>query len=127
MLSAILSDTLMFRSPTSTALDKTAATELAELAGVSMSKYADELFEAGSNLSGKTAEDLLFSDFKIFHFGEMKFGVGQACLMSDNACTRAEKMLLPYLDAALAKAEVPMLFFMLTKRQKPVKFAFFVN
>ena len=114
MLSAILSDTLMFRSPTATVFDKDAAYALAETAGVCLEEYADQMFEAGSDLTGKTAEDILFADFKVFHFGEQKIGIGQACLMTENACTAAEELLVPYLEKAREKADVPMLLFMLT-------------
>ena len=114
MLSAILSDTLMFRSPTSTAFDKSAAYALAELAEVSLIEYADKLFEAGSDLTGKSAEDLLFSDFKAFHLGELKVGIAQMCLMTDKTCAEAESLLMPYLETAREKTGVSALFFMLT-------------
>jgi len=114
MLSAILSDTLMFRSPTSTVFDQNAAYALAELAELELTDYAQKLFEAGSDLTGKTAEELFFSDFKIFHFGQTKFGVGQLCLMTDAACREAEQLLQPYLNSALKKADISLLFFLLT-------------
>ena len=114
MLSAILSDTLMFRSPTSTAFDKNAAYALADLAGVSLEDYASEMFEAGSDLTGKTAEDVLFSDFKAFHLGETNVGIAQVCLMTQRACQEAEALLLPYLETAREKTGVSALFFMLT-------------
>lgn len=114
MLSAILSDTLKFRSPTSTTLDRIAAYALAELAEVSVDDYADKLFEAGSDLTGKTAEDVMFSDFKEFHLGETKIGIAQMCLMTSKTCAEAEALLLPYLETACEKTGVAALFFMLT-------------
>ena len=114
MLSAILSDTLMFRSPTSTVFDKHAAYALAELAEVSLTEYADRMFEAGSDLTGKTAEDVMFSDFKAFFLGDMKVGIAQTCLMTDKACAEAEALLVPYLETARRKTDVSILFFMLT-------------
>ena len=57
MLSAILSDTLMFRSPTCTPMDERAARALAEIAGVDLEKYADAMFEAGGDITGKTADE----------------------------------------------------------------------
>ena len=114
MLSAILSDTLMFRSPTSTAFDRNAACALAALAEVSLTEYADKMFEAGSDLTGKSAEDVLFSDFKAFHLGETTVGIAQFCLMTEKACAEAEALLMPYLEAARQKTGVAVLFFMLT-------------
>lgn len=114
MLSAILSDTLMFRSPTSTPQDKAAAYSLADLAGVCLEEYANQMFEAGSDLSGKTAEELFFSDFKVFHFGDVRIGVGQLCLMTETALQEAENLIRPYLAAAQKKTDVTDIFFMLT-------------
>ena len=127
MLSAILSDTLMFRSPTSTAFDKNAAYALAELAEVSLVEYADKMFEAGSDLSGKTAEDVLFSDFKAFHLGETNVGISQVCLMTERACAEAEALLLPYLETAREKTGVSALFFMLTNTPAQSSRVFFVG
>lgn len=114
MLSAILSDTLMFRSPTSTVFDKNAAYALAELAEVSLTEYADRMFEAGSDLTGKTAEDVMFTDFKAFFLGDMKVGIAQTCLMTDKTCADAEALLMPYLETARKKTDASILFFMLT-------------
>lgn len=114
MLSAILSDTLMFRSPTSTVFDKTAAESLAKLAEVSLPEYANMMFEAGSDLTGKSAEEIIFNDFKVFHFSDRKVGIGQVCLMTGKACAEAKAHLLPYLEKARKKADVHILFFMLT-------------
>ena len=77
MCSAILSDTLVFRSPTCTPVDKAAAEALAQIAGIQIEPYAKKMFAAGSNLSGKTEEEIFFQDFKKFNAGEIVFGVGQ--------------------------------------------------
>jgi len=114
LLSAILSDTLMFRSPTSTPSDKKAAEALAALAGEDIPTYAELIFEAGGDLSGRTAEDLFRSDFKVFQFGQDRFGVGQAFFMTEKSRSAAEALLRPYLGEAAVKAGVPLLFYMLT-------------
>lgn len=77
MLSAIISDTLLFRSPTTTELDKEIAYRLSEIAGVDIESYAYEMFKNGSTLKGKTAEDVLFTDFKNFSLENNKIGIGQ--------------------------------------------------
>ena len=66
LCSAIISDTLMFRSPTCTPLDEDTARKLAEIAGVEVENLAQEMFNAGSNLKGKSAEEICFLDFKQF-------------------------------------------------------------
>ena len=77
MLSGIISDTLLFRSPTTTDIDKKAANELATIAQVDLEKYGMELLKAGSSLKGKSKEDILFMDFKNFTIDEKKVGIGQ--------------------------------------------------
>lgn len=117
LLSAILSDTLMFRSPTSTPLDEAAAKVLAALAGEDIPSYAQQMFEAGGDLTGKSAEEVFFTDFKVFSRGDVKFGVGQSSYMTKKNRAAAEKLLRPYLPQALGHAGVPMVFYMFTDVQ----------
>ncbi len=77
MLSAIISDTLLFRSPTTTELDKEIAYNLSEIAGLDIESFAYEMFKNGSTLKGKSAEDILFTDFKNFSLEKDKIGIGQ--------------------------------------------------
>ena len=82
MLCAILSDTLMFRSPTCTEVDKAYAKELAKIAGVDIEATGEAMFEAGEDLSGKTGDDLLHGDYKIFTAYDTRFGVSQSMFLS---------------------------------------------
>src|SRR5699024_1750414 len=82
LCSAIISDTLLFRSPTCTEIDKAAAQQLAKIAGIEPESYAREMFSAGSNLSSKTEEEIFYQDFKEFTVEDMKIGVGQISSMS---------------------------------------------
>ena len=118
LLSAILSDTLLFRSPTSTPLDEDAAKALAAIAEVDIPAYAEQMFEAGADLTGRTAEDVFFSDFKVFSRGDVKFGVGQSSYMTPRSRAAAEALVGPYLPEALGQAGVPMVFFMFTDMQR---------
>lgn len=114
MLSAILSDTLMFRSPTCTPMDEAAAGELAKLAEVDMEEYAQTMFDHGGDVSGKSPEELLRTDYKIFTGGGTRFGVGQSICMSDKNRFAGEELLRPYLDTALRKQGVDFIFYMFT-------------
>lgn len=114
MLSAILSDTLMFRSPTCTPLDERTARELAGIAGVELEAYADEMFEHGGDVSGKTAEEVFNGDYKIFHSGEIRIGVGQGSYMAERNRKNSESLLAPYLPVALEKQSVDYIFYMFT-------------
>ena len=71
LCSAILSDTLMFRSPTSTPLDQHIAEKLARIAGEEIPTYAEQMFEAGADLTGRTADDVFFSDFKVIMYAHV--------------------------------------------------------
>ena len=93
LLSAILSDTLVFRSPTCMPVDREMAGELAKIADVDMDQLAQEMFEAGEDLSGETAEDVFFADFKKFSQGGVEFGVGQGSFMSAMNLNAAKDLL----------------------------------
>ena len=77
MLSGIISDTLLFRSPTTTQLDKEVANALAQIANVNLEDYGMSMLKAGASLKGKSIEDILFTDFKNFTIDGKKIGVGQ--------------------------------------------------
>ena len=118
LLSAILSDTLMFRSPTSTPMDEQAAAALAKIAGEDIPAYAEQMFEAGGDLTGKTAEEVFLSDFKVFSRGDAKFGVGQSSYMTERSRAAAEALVGPYLEQAAAHAGLPLVFYMFTDVQR---------
>ena len=114
LLSAILSDTLVFRSPTSTPQDEAAARALAALAGEDIQSYAEQMFEAGADLTGRTAEDVFSSDFKAFSRGDVKFGVGQSTYMTDKSRAAAEALVQPFLPEASRREGLPLIFYMFT-------------
>ncbi|MBQ7714185.1 MAG: putative manganese-dependent inorganic diphosphatase [Oscillospiraceae bacterium] len=114
MLSAILSDTLMFRSPTCTPLDERAARRLAELAGVDLEAYADEMFEHGGDISGETPEQIFATDYKVFASGRFHFGVGQGSYMSEKNRRAAEALVGPYLETARVKQGLDFVFYLFT-------------
>ena len=77
MLSGIISDTLLFHSPTTTKLDITSCNELAEIAKVNIEEYAKKMFRAAASIKGKTIEELIYNDFKVFNINNRKIGIGQ--------------------------------------------------
>lgn len=114
LCSAILSDTLIYRSPTCTETDRQAAEELAEIAGIDTHTYATEMFAAGSNLLSKSPEEIFYQDFKKFVVGEIVFGVGQITSMSQNELESIKDKLVPYMEKVMSDHDVSMMFFMLT-------------
>ena len=115
LCSAILSDTLMFRSPTCTVYDKMAAGALALIAGVEIPQLAKEMFRAGSNLSSKTPDQIFYQDYKKFTGeGDLVFGVGQISSMDEDDLAMIRERLLPILKMESEKQRVPKVYFMLT-------------
>ena len=114
LCSAIISDTLMFRSPTCTPLDENTARKLAGIAGVEVENLAQEMFNAGSNLKGNSAEEIWFLDFKQFTVNDTVFGVGQVNSMSADELKEIRKIVQPHLEKARSSHGLNMIFFMLT-------------
>ena len=114
LCSAIISDTLLFRSPTCTAVDKEAALALAEIAGIHAEEYAKKMFAAGSNLKGKSDEDIFYQDFKRFTVGNSVFGIGQITSLDSEELENLKPRMLAYTEKAREQHDADMMFFMLT-------------
>ena len=114
LLAAILSDTLVFRSPTCTPVDVSTAHRLAKIAGVEIDAFASEMFEAGEKLDGKTPEEVFLQDFKVFMCGDVRFGVAQGSYMTRKNLLAAEALLQPYLEEARNKQNVEDIYMLLT-------------
>ena len=114
LCAAIISDTLMFRSPTCTFLDKAAAEALADIAGISIPEFASEMFRAGSNLKDKSPEEIFYQDFKKFSVGKALIGVGQITSLNDIELETLKEKMLGYMEKAKESNSLDMAFFMLT-------------
>lgn len=114
MCAAILSDTLMFRSPTCTQKDKNTAEVLAKLAGIQPQEFANAMFLAGSNLAEKDAKEIFYQDFKTFMVNGIHFGVGQISSMNGQELEQIKEMLLPQMQQEFYEKKLHMLYFMLT-------------
>ena len=114
LLSAIISDTLLFRSPTCTGHDKIAAKELAEIADVDMDSFAMEMFKAGSELGCKTAEEIFFMDFKEFDMDGKKIGVGQATTVDSAGIADIHKKISGVMDGIVREKCLDNAFLMIT-------------
>ena len=114
MCSAILSDTLMFRSPTCTGIDRLTAEKLASIADIDIESYARKMFDAGSNLRSKSAKEIFYQDFKKFSDKNINFGVGQISSMNKEELLACTDKLLPYMEEVRSSYGLDMLFFMMT-------------
>ena len=112
LCSAIISDTLMFRSPTCTPKDKKAAEELAKIAGIEIQEHAEKMYRAGSSLADKTPEEIFYQDFKKFSGNDKNFGAGQISSMDKTELEQLRPKIAAYMEGAVKEGE--MLFFLLT-------------
>ena len=114
LCSAILSDTLLFRSPTCTAVDKAAAEDLASIAGIDCAEYAKKMFAAGSNLKNSTPEEIFYQDFKKFEVSGRTLGIGQITSMSEDELEEIRSRMVPFLEETYQTRGLDMIVFMLT-------------
>lgn len=114
LCSAILSDTLMFRSPTCTPIDKAAAEKLAGIAGINIKQYAMAMFNAGSRLGKKTPDEIFHIDCKPFSSGAVNITVSQVTSVSEKELSKLKSKMLNYMEKLLPASGDDMLFIMLT-------------
>ncbi len=114
LCSAIISDTLLFRSPTCTQIDRETALELAKIANIDVVEYARKMFAAGSNLKGKTDQEIFYQDFKRFTVGKSLFCIGQITSLDADELNSLKPRLSSYAKIAKDYHKVDMMFFMLT-------------
>ncbi len=99
LCAGILSDTVLFKSPTSTAMDQEIACRLADIAGIDPFKFGVEMFKHGSSLVGRTPKDILNADFKEFNVGDYRFGIGQVGVMGLDGIDEMNPQLLKEMEA----------------------------
>ena len=114
LCAAILSDTLKFKSPTCTFIDKMTAERLAEIAGIDIDSFALEMFKAGSSLNGRTPEEIFYQDFKDFSLGKYKIGIGQVSTMDTDSITSVKEELLKYMEKVYKDKNYNLVIIMLT-------------
>ncbi|HWQ78753.1 MAG TPA: putative manganese-dependent inorganic diphosphatase [Anaerovoracaceae bacterium] len=114
LCTAIITDTLMFRSPTCTEDDRKAAEALAAIAGIKIKEFAEDLFHAGSNQKNKTPEEILYQDLKTYSVNSVNFAVSQSTFMNMTELQDTKAKLLAYLETSFRRHGTDMLFIMLT-------------
>lgn len=114
LCAAILSDTLLFRSPTCTPLDESTARALAEIAEIDMEAFAMEMFEAGSSLKNKTPEQLFNQDYKCFQVDTLSIGVSQISSINQRELNHVADLMQEYVTANLPSMPTQLVYIMLT-------------
>lgn len=114
MLSAIISDSLLFKSPTCTEEDVAAARELAEIAGVDAEKYGLDMLKAGADLSDKTIEQLISLDAKEFQMGRSKVEIAQVNTVDPKDVLDRQEELEAALSRVIADKDLDLFLFVVT-------------
>lgn len=114
LCAAIISDTLLFRSPTCTPVDVEIAKRLAKVAEVDLDELATAMFEAGSNFKNRTPEEIFYSDFKEFTADEHSFAVSQISAVSGTQLHSIMDGIRDVMKTVPVKKNVGMVFTMLT-------------
>ncbi|WP_061320743.1 putative manganese-dependent inorganic diphosphatase [Clostridium botulinum] len=127
LASAIISDTLLFKSPTSTELDKTILDKLAKIAEIDPKSYSVEMFKAGTSLKGKTVEGLFHEDFKNFTIGGGKIGVSQVSTMDPSSFDPLKKDMLNLMESKVKKEGYEGLILVLTDLLKEGSFIYVIG
>lgn len=127
LCAAIISDTLMFRSPTCTSMDQMVAEQLAEIAEIDIESFAMKMFEEGSQLRQKTDSEIFYQDYKKFVAGDIPYSVGQITSMNHSELMEIQDRLLAYMEKVRTETGLPMIFFMLTDILKESTHLLFVG
>lgn len=114
MLSGIISDTLIFHSPTSTSFDERAALELAKIAKVDINKFAKEMFESAASIKGKTTEEIIYSDFKAFNISNRKIGVSQMMVIDYQKVLKEKDKYIETLEKISKEHDYDIMAFVIT-------------
>ena len=112
MMSAIISDTLLFKSPTTTKEDIEVAKSLAKIAGLDVYKYGRKMFEASTSVANMTVEEIIHSDMKTFKFDKTNMVIGQTNTMDFKEISRREEEIVSSLNSIckIGNANIALLF-----------------
>ena len=114
MLSAIVSDTLLFKSPTTSDEDINTAYRLAKIANIDIQEYALKMFKAGSSIKGKMMQEILFADFKDYNEGDYKLGIAQINTLNIDEIKDREDELIDVIEKEARLQDFDILAFFIT-------------
>lgn len=114
LLAAIISDTVLFKSPTSTDTDKVTAEKLAKIANVNIEEFGLALLKAGSNISSMSPQEIINNDLKEFHLGEYKVAIGQISVMEPQQVLDTKPVLISAMESMLQRENFDLLLLMVT-------------
>ena len=125
MLSGIISDTLKFTSPTTTEYDRYVATRLATMAMIDIDEFATKMFKAGTNLEGKTLDEIIDGDIKVFDIGNKKIAVSQVLTLDSESILNKKEEYIEKLNEMKKSRAYDLLILCVTDMIKNGSFIFF--
>jgi manganese-dependent inorganic pyrophosphatase len=114
LCAAIISDTLLFKSPTSTNVDKLMLKRLSEIANIDVESFAKEMFKAGTSLKDRTVDEIFHQDFKVFTLNNLKIGISQISTMDIEVFSDMKNDMLALMEKKSLENGFNLLVFMLT-------------
>lgn len=114
LAAAIISDTLLFKSPTSTFIDKMMMQRLADISSLDVEKFSKEMFKAGTSLQGKTVEEIFHQDFKVFNFNSISLGVSQVGTMDIEGFLPMQEEMIRLMEKKAEERNFNLIILMLT-------------
>lgn len=118
LLSAILSDTMHFRSPTCTEVDIEWGKKLAAIANIDIDAYAKEMYQASASLAGKTVSEIIHTDLKVFNIDSFKIAIGQINIIDPLTITSMKPEILAYLQQLATTGEYDLMLMIFTDIQE---------
>lgn len=114
LCAAIISDTLLLKSPTSTLVDELTLKRLAQIANLNVTEFAKEMFKAGTSLEGKTAQEIFYQDFKTFSLYNYKVGVSQVGTMYIEGFNSLKEDMIDLMNKKAKESGFDVILLMLT-------------
>ncbi|MEE1038219.1 MAG: putative manganese-dependent inorganic diphosphatase [Eubacterium sp.] len=114
LCSAILSDTMLFKSPTCTSADGDAAKAMAEKHNIDLANLWEEMLRASLDLDSKTEKEIFYQDYKHFTAEGFTFGAGQVLAANEDDVQLVKDRMVPYLETALAGEGIDLVCLMIT-------------
>ena len=114
MLSGIISDTLLFHSPTTTSIDRKVAEELSNITKINMEEFSKKMFTEAASIKGKTIEELIYNDFKAFNINNRKIGIGQMTVIDYQKVLKEKKKYINVLEKISQEHDYDILAFCIT-------------
>ena len=114
MMAGIISDTLLFHSPTTTELDRIAVSELSSICSVDPKDFSEKMFTEASSIKGKTIEEIIYGDFKAFNINKYKIGIGQMMVIDVDTALKNKNKYVDTLNSLSVEREFDIMLFCIT-------------